>query len=147
MPDLRRALLEAGAHPTGFTRGDIWQVPNEAVRLDVDMHRGDEPAEKARLVVIVDRNELCRDEGALTSLIVPLTSDLTKKRATSVVLPASTPGLVEDSLAQVHLVQPVARKYFRDGELLGRLHPEQIADILIMLAWAVGIVSEEPSIP
>ena len=97
--------------------------------------------------MIVDSDSRCADTSLQTTLVVPLTGSVNLKRPTSVRLAVSkAPFLRRDSLALVHLVQPIARHCLSDDEdMMGRLDDDYMADILAMLAWALGMIDEDAS--
>ncbi len=106
-----------------ISQGDVWQV------YFAEGHE--------RPGVVVTRSEL--NSGRLL-LVVPCTATNVEKRArysNNVLLPAGTGGLRKDSLAQVHLIQPVDRRWFQ--RRLGRLDDEQLNTVLQALAWAVDL--------
>ena len=143
MAGFRQALRNSGAHPTGLAQGQVWRIDNQAVRLDIDMHRSRQPTAKQRWVVIVDSNDRCRDTTLLTALIVPLTASVDLKYPTSLPLSASkAPFLQRDSVALTHLVQPVARRYLSGDRYMGQLDDDDIADLLTMLARTLGIIEQ-----
>jgi mRNA-degrading endonuclease toxin of MazEF toxin-antitoxin module len=88
-----------------------------------------------RPAIIVSRNELNR---GTTLLVVPCTSSQVETRAAypnNVLLLAGTGGLSRDSVAQTHLVQPVGLSLLL--ERMGSLNDEQLAEVLLGLAWVV----------
>jgi len=123
-----------------MTQGEVWEIPNPDLRLDLDMAGARAAQQKRRPVIVIEGDERCRDAYALTVLVIPLTSNLNAKQATSLPLPAGTGGLATDSLALVHLVQPVLRRSLTAGSFVGRLGPDEVADLLAMLARLTGMV-------
>jgi len=90
-----------------------------------------------RPAVVVSRNELNR--GRLV-LVVPCTSSRVEERAAypnNVLLPTGVGGLKRDTVAQAHLVQPIETSLLR--ERLGRLNDEQLAEVLLALAWVIDL--------
>jgi len=138
---VQEALRRSGAHPTGFSQGDIYLVPNLLLRMERDMHHHRAPAEKLRPIVVMDSDPRCRDTRILTVLVIPLTTRTTDRAPTTHLLPSGTDGLDADSLALAHLIQPLDRDdLLREGTLIGRLTDEQCATLLAKVALAVGIV-------
>lgn len=87
--------------------------------------------------IVVSRNELNR--GRLL-LVVPCTaSDVVRRsrHTNNVLLQADTGGLSADSVAQVHLIQPVDRDWFISKR--GTLGHEELGEVLQALAWAVDL--------
>ncbi len=73
-------------------------------------------------------------------MVVPITRKGQAGLETAYELPASTEGLRADSVALVHLIQPVHRREFlQRGQRLGHVSHTQLAQILTTLAWAVGM--------
>ena len=138
MGELRRALMQSGAHPTGIAQGDVWEIPNVELHLDLDMAAGRDPSPKGRPVLVVERDERCRSLQPLTVLVVPVTSTTAAKQATSVLLPRGTAGLVSDSLALVHLVQPVLRRAVTSGRFMGAVDQDLLAEVLAAVG-ALGV--------
>ena len=115
------ANFETTTDAMSISQGDVWQV------YFAEGHE--------RPGVVVTRNEL--NSGRLL-LVVPCTATAVEERtrySNNVLLPAGTGGLRKDSVAQVHLIQPVDRRWFQ--RCLGRLDDERLGTILQALAWAV----------
>ena len=109
--------------PGPHRQGDVWLV-----HFDEGWER---PA------IIVSRSELNRGHSVL---VVPCTSSLVSERTRSqnhVFLPAGVGGLTKDSAAQAHLIQPVHRE--RLTSRLGVLEMEQLAEVLLAVAWAIDL--------
>ncbi len=106
-----------------ISQGEVWDV-HFAEALD-------------RPGVVVTRGEL--NNGRLL-LVVPCTATRVEERArhsNNILLSAGAGGLREDSVAQVHLIQPVDRDWLL--RRLGRLDDERLSTILQALAWAVDL--------
>jgi mRNA-degrading endonuclease toxin of MazEF toxin-antitoxin module len=91
--------------------------------------------------IVVSRDEL--NAGRLI-LVVPCTSERIDERArfeNHVRLPAGAGGLPKQSVAQVHLIQPVDVSFFIRP--YGRLDDEQLGEVLHALAWAVDLYRDE----
>ncbi len=141
---MQEALRRSGAHPTGFSQGDVFLVPNAMLRLELDMHRHQPPAAKHRPVVVMDSDPRCRDSRILTALVVPLTRRIADRAPTTYLLPAGSAGLDADSLALVHLLQPLHRgELLREGTRIGRVTEQQCVALLAKLALAVGMVEPD----
>jgi mRNA-degrading endonuclease toxin of MazEF toxin-antitoxin module len=87
--------------------------------------------------IVVSRNDLNR--GRLV-LVVPCTTSRVQERAAysnHVFLPAGTGELNKDTIAQAHLIQPVEVSYLE--RKMGKLHVEQLAEILLAIAWAIDL--------
>ncbi len=109
--------------PEPLHQGDVWLA-----HFDEGWER---PA------IIVSRLQLNRGDAVL---VVPCTSSLVQERAKSpnhVLLPSGAGGLSKDSVAQAHLVQPVHRA--RLMSRLGALEMEQLAEVLLAVAWAIDL--------
>lgn len=107
-----------------FRAGEVWLA---------DLYEGG-----SRPVVIVSRDEL--NQGGL-ALAVPITSARVAERRqyrNYVFLPRSTGGLRHDSLAVAHMVQPLRRELVI--ERWGALSDPLLREILVALAWAIGVV-------
>lgn len=135
---LSHALMDSGAHPTGIGQGTILELPNAQLRMELDMMQGRPACDKRRLVIAAESDAHCRDKGAGTLLVIPITSGISVKRSTAMPLPASTPGLDEDSLALVHIVQPVPRSVCRPEYVVGSLRAEQVDELRARLADIFG---------
>lgn len=104
-------------------QGEVW---------DIDFGEG-----YIRPGIVVTRNQL--NQGRLI-LVVPCTASDVERRsrhANNVLLRADTGGLSANSVAQVHLIQPVRRDYFISKR--GKLDDEALGDVLQALAWAVDL--------
>ena len=89
------ANSETTTDAMSISQGDVWQVY---------FAEGDE-----RPGVVVTRNEL---NNGRWLLVVPCTATRVEERtrySNNVLLPAGTGGLRKDSIAQVHLIQPIER--------------------------------------
>ncbi len=109
--------------PERLRQGDVWLVHFE--------EGWERPA------VVVSRGELNR--GRLI-LVVPCSSSRVEQRAelpNHVLLPRGVAGLSADSVAQAHLIQPVESSLFT--ERLGTLAPEQLAQVLLSVAWVIDL--------
>ncbi len=90
-----------------------------------------------RPAVVVSRQELNR--GRLV-LVVPCTSSRVAERgrfANHVLLTRGVAGLDTDSVAQAHLIQPVEVSMLL--RRLGVLDDEQLAEILLAVAWVLDL--------
>ena len=88
----------------------------------------------------MDSDERCRDGRILSVLVVPLSSRTLNRAPTTHVLPAATNGLQVETLALVHLIQPIDRQELaREGVRLGRIDDDQVSILIVKLAWAVGM--------
>lgn len=90
-----------------------------------------------RPALVVSRNELNR--GRLV-LVVPCTSSQVEERAVysnHVLLPAGSGGLTKDTIAQTHLIQPIEVGCLE--RKLGTLSDEQLAEVLLAIAWSIDL--------
>jgi len=104
-------------------QGDVWRV---------EFHEGGE-----RPALVVSRDALNR--GRLVLVVPCTTSRVSERRATPnhVFLPAGTGGLGQDSVAQTHLVQPVAVEWLLAR--LGTLPAPALEETLLAVAWSIGL--------
>ena len=105
-------------------QGEVWDVV-------FGEEFGDRPG------IIITRNELNR--GTLV-LVVPCTSSRVDERAglqNHVFLRAGQAGLEKDCVAQVHLIQPVARQWLTVRR--GKLDDEKLSEVLQALVWSVDL--------
>ena len=87
--------------------------------------------------IVVSRNELNR--GRLV-LVVPCTSSRVQERIAypnHVLIPSGTGDLTKDTIAQTHLIQPIEVSYLE--KKMGRLDIEQLAEILLAIAWSIDL--------
>ena len=87
--------------------------------------------------IVVSRNELNR--GRLVS-VVPCTSSRVQERApypNHVLIPSGTGELTRDTIAQTHLIQPIEVSYLE--RKMGKLNIEQLAEILLAIAWSIDL--------
>jgi mRNA interferase MazF len=90
-----------------------------------------------RPALVVSRNELNR--GRLL-LVVPCTSSQVEERAVypnHVLIPAGSGGLTKDTVAQTHLIQPIEVSCLE--QKLGSLNNEQLAEVLLAIAWTIDL--------
>ena len=109
--------------------------------LPGDVHLADIFEGGTRPVVVVSREQLNRGD---LFLAVPITSARVRERrlyANYVFLPAGAGGLRDDSVAVTHLVQPVRAEALR--ERWGRVSDALHAQILVGIAWSIGLVGVE----
>jgi mRNA-degrading endonuclease toxin of MazEF toxin-antitoxin module len=87
--------------------------------------------------IVVSRNELNR--GRLI-LVVPCTSSRVQERAAypnHVLIPSGTGELTKDTIAQTHLLQPIEMSFLE--RKMGKLTIEQLAEILLAIAWSIDL--------
>jgi mRNA-degrading endonuclease toxin of MazEF toxin-antitoxin module len=87
--------------------------------------------------IVVSRNELNR--GRLI-LVVPCTSSRVQERSVysnHVLIPSGTGELTRDTIAQTHLIQPIEVSYLE--RKMGKLEIEQLAEILLAIAWTIDL--------
>ncbi len=90
-----------------------------------------------RPALVVSRDELNR--GRLI-LVVPCTSSFVKERAAysnHVLFPAGVGGLTTDTIAQTHLIQPLEVSSL--VRRMGVLSQEQLAEVLLAIAWTIDL--------
>lgn len=133
-------MVAGGFHPTGLSQGTILEIPNIQIRMELDLIRERPPADKKRLVLVAESDDHCRSQTAGTLLVVPLTTGTSVKRSTAMPIPATTGGLSEDSLALVHIVQPVPRRICTSGAIVGQLSLSQLEELRARLADIFGIL-------
>jgi mRNA-degrading endonuclease toxin of MazEF toxin-antitoxin module len=104
-------------------QGDVWRV--------AFYDGGERPA------VVISRNEL---NGGSLVLVVPCTASRVEERQgipNHAFLAKAIGGLVSDSVAQTHLVQPVEVSSLI--ERTGRLQKRQLEGVLPAMAWTTAL--------
>ncbi|GEM_PF-5512680 len=133
-------MVKGGFHPTGLFQGAILEIPNTQIRMEFDLIQERPAADKKRLVIVAESDDHCRSPNSGTLLVVPLTNGTSVKRSTAMPLPASTTGLAEDSLALVHIVQPLPRRVCTPDAIIGQLSLSQLEELRARLADIFGVL-------
>lgn len=94
-----------------FAYGEIWKLRDELIRLlPSDRLEGDRHIYPSRTVVIVQNCLENNDEESLIIEVAPLTTTIRYLQKFDVLLSPDKDGVIQDSMVQVQLSQPVLKK-------------------------------------
>lgn len=134
---MRDALAKAGA-PFYLYAGEIWHIADEAITF-ADPDTSVRTHHQGRYVLVLQGDDVASNAQCLSVLVAPLSSNIRSKQAYEEFLQTNESPLSEPSIVKIHLLQPVPRRCFREGDQAGSIVDQALKRILAHIAINLGM--------